>query len=57
MNHLLELSNVTKEFSGGTVALDDISFSIDADIAKHHLHCRRERQRQVDHGHDDPRAF
>ena len=31
MNHLLELLNVTKEFSGGTVALDDVSFSIDAD--------------------------
>jgi oligopeptide/dipeptide ABC transporter ATP-binding protein len=31
MNHLLELRNVTKEFSGGTVALDDVSFSIDAD--------------------------
>ena len=31
MSHLLELRNVTKEFSGGTVALDDISFSIDAD--------------------------
>jgi oligopeptide/dipeptide ABC transporter ATP-binding protein len=31
MNHLLELRNVTKEFSGGTVALDDVSFSIDAE--------------------------
>lgn len=28
--HLLELKNVTKRFKGGTVALDDISFSIDA---------------------------
>jgi len=31
MNPLLELRNVTKVFSGGTVALDDISFSIDAE--------------------------
>jgi peptide/nickel transport system ATP-binding protein len=31
MSHLLELRNVTKVFKGGTVALDDISFSIDAD--------------------------
>lgn len=29
--HLLELKNITKEFKGGTVALDNISFSIDAD--------------------------
>ncbi len=29
MSQLLELKNVTKEFKGGTVALDDISFSID----------------------------
>ena len=28
---LLELKNVTKKFKGGTVALDNISFSIDAD--------------------------
>lgn len=28
---LLELQNVTKQFKGGTVALDNISFSIDAD--------------------------
>ncbi len=28
---LLELKNVTKQFKGGTVALDNISFSIDAD--------------------------
>ncbi len=28
--YLLELQNVTKEFKGGTVALDDISYSIDA---------------------------
>ena len=31
MANLLELNNVTKEFKGGTVALDDVSFSIDAD--------------------------
>ena len=31
MNHLLELRNVTKEFPGGTVALDNVSFSVDAD--------------------------
>lgn len=31
MSHLLELRNVTKVFSGGTVALDNISFSVDAD--------------------------
>ena len=31
MSPLLELRNVTKVFKGGTVALDDISFSIDAD--------------------------
>ena len=31
MSHLLELRNVTKVFKGGTVALDDISFSVDAD--------------------------
>lgn len=30
-NNLLELKNVTKQFKGGTVALDNISFSIDAD--------------------------
>lgn len=30
MTNLLELRNVTKIFKGGTVALDDISFSIDA---------------------------
>lgn len=29
--HLLELHNVTKVFKGGTVALDNISFTIDAD--------------------------
>ena len=28
--YLLELQNVTKEFKGGTVALDNISYSIDA---------------------------
>ncbi len=28
---LLELKNVTKQFKGGTVALDNISFSIDSD--------------------------
>lgn len=28
---LLELKNVTKQFKGGTVALDNVSFSIDAD--------------------------
>jgi len=28
--HLLELKNVTKQFGGGTVALDNISFSIDS---------------------------
>ncbi|HRJ40913.1 MAG TPA: ABC transporter ATP-binding protein [Caldilineaceae bacterium] len=28
---LLELKNVTKQFKGGTVALDNISFSVDAD--------------------------
>lgn len=31
MAKLLELNNVTKVFKGGTVALDDISFSVDAD--------------------------
>lgn len=31
MTNLLELRNVTKVFSGGTVALDNISFSIDSD--------------------------
>ncbi len=31
MANLLELRNVTKVFPGGTVALDNISFSIDAD--------------------------
>jgi oligopeptide/dipeptide ABC transporter ATP-binding protein len=31
MNHLLELRRVTKTFKGGTVALDDISFSVDDD--------------------------
>lgn len=31
MSQLLELRNVTKAFPGGTVALDDISFSLDAD--------------------------
>lgn len=31
MNHLLELRNVTKEFAGGTVALDNVSFSVDAE--------------------------
>jgi peptide/nickel transport system ATP-binding protein len=31
MSHLLELRNVTKVFKGGTVALDDISFDVDAD--------------------------
>ncbi len=31
MSKLLELRNVTKEFSGGTVALDDITLSIDGD--------------------------
>ncbi len=30
MSNLLELRNVTKVFKGGTVALDDISFSVDA---------------------------
>jgi oligopeptide/dipeptide ABC transporter ATP-binding protein len=30
MNHLLELRNVTKVFKGGTVALDNLSFSVDA---------------------------
>ncbi len=29
-DYLLELKNVTKEFKGGTVALDNISYSIDA---------------------------
>ncbi|MBI3957823.1 MAG: ABC transporter ATP-binding protein [Chloroflexi bacterium] len=29
--HLLELNNVTKIFKGGTVALDNISFSVEAD--------------------------
>lgn len=29
--HLLALKNITKEFKGGTVALDNISFSVDAD--------------------------
>ena len=29
--HMLELNNVTKVFKGGTVALDDISFFIEAD--------------------------
>ncbi len=28
--HLLELKNVTKQFSGGTVALDNLSFSVDS---------------------------
>ncbi|MEZ4635103.1 MAG: ABC transporter ATP-binding protein [Caldilineaceae bacterium] len=31
MAKLLELNNVTKVFKGGTVALDDISFSVDAE--------------------------
>ncbi len=31
MSNLLELRNVTKIFKGGTVALDNISFTIDAD--------------------------
>ncbi|MEM7533801.1 MAG: ABC transporter ATP-binding protein [Chloroflexota bacterium] len=31
MSKLLELQNVTKQFKGGTVALDDISLSLDAD--------------------------
>ncbi|MCC6455028.1 MAG: ABC transporter ATP-binding protein [Caldilineaceae bacterium] len=31
MSHLLELRRVTKVFKGGTVALDDISFSVDDD--------------------------
>ncbi|MBX3000614.1 MAG: ABC transporter ATP-binding protein [Caldilineaceae bacterium] len=31
MTKLLELNNVTKVFKGGTVALDDISFSVDSD--------------------------
>ena len=31
MANLLELRNVTKVFRGGTVALDNISFSIDAE--------------------------
>ncbi|MEM7134124.1 MAG: ABC transporter ATP-binding protein [Chloroflexota bacterium] len=31
MSHLLELNNVTKVFKGGTKALDNISFTIDAD--------------------------
>lgn len=31
MSHLLELKNVTKVFKGGTKALDNISFTIDAD--------------------------
>jgi len=31
MPNLLELNNVTKVFSGGTVALDNISFSVDSD--------------------------
>ncbi len=30
MAKLLELNNVTKVFKGGTVALDDVSFSVDA---------------------------
>jgi oligopeptide/dipeptide ABC transporter ATP-binding protein len=31
MTKLLQLNNVTKVFKGGTVALDDISFSVDSD--------------------------
>jgi len=30
MSNLLELQNVTKVFKGGTKALDNISFTIDA---------------------------
>jgi len=31
MNHLLELKNATKTYKGGTVALDNVSFFIDAE--------------------------
>ncbi len=34
-DYLLELKNVTKEFKGGTVALDDMSLAVDADSAHH----------------------
>ena len=64
MTPLLELRNVTKAFGGGflkrsiqTVAVDDISFTIQSGKPVHNGDCGGERKRQDHHGQAAPGRF